>query len=369
MSCNALYIHIPFCERKCPYCDFYSVPAREALMEQYTDAVLRALKTQPFGITTLDTIYFGGGTPSVLGGRRIAQLLDGISGQFTITPDAEITVECNPHSALADDLKWMRQAGANRLSFGMQSVDDAQLKLLGRLHSAADVPSAVTAAQDAGFAHISLDLMLATPHQTFADVDRAAALCDRLGVEHVSAYLLKIEEGTPFATGNISEDCPDEDGQVALYRHAVEALGALGYQQYEISNFARSGQVARHNLKYWNCEEYLGIGPSAHSFVDGRRRYFERDLNAFLTAEAPFSLLCDDGAGGDAEEYIMLRARLAKGIQWSALSARYPNYDVEALRKKALHLVDRGLVLIDDTGFRLTLDGFLLSNAVIGALI
>lgn len=333
------------------------------------DAVIKALRTAPFQMNCLDTVYFGGGTPSLLGGRRIAKILESARSRFHIQPNAEITVECNPHSALAEELAVMRQAGVNRLSFGMQSADDAQLKLLGRLHTSRDVASAVESAHKCGFEHISLDMMLATPRQTTADINTAAQLCKQLGAEHVSAYLLKIEDDTPFARTNIAESCPDEDEQAALYRHAVAALAANGYEQYEISNFASGGKVARHNLSYWDCAEYLGIGPSAHSFINGRRRFFPRDLSAFLAADNVYTSMQDDGTGGDAEEYIMLRARLTQGIRWATLAERYPSYNATLLRERALPLVKHGLIHMDDGGFHLTVDGFLLSNAVICALI
>lgn len=369
MPCDALYIHVPFCERKCPYCDFYSVAAQDAAMDAYTDAVVRAIKCAPFEVSRLDTVYFGGGTPSVLGGRRLAKLLEAAEKQYGILPGAEVTAECNPHSALKDTLREMKAAGFNRISLGMQSAVDAQLHTLGRLHSVHDVSSAVLAAQDCGFAHISLDLMLATPGQTPADIDTAVKLCESLGAEHVSAYLLKIEEGTPFAKQQIGAQCPDEDGQVLLYRHAVSSLAKAGYRQYEISNFAKDRKVARHNLKYWNCAEYLGIGPSAHSFIGGRRRFFPRDLAGFSAEKNPFRLLCDDGEGGSSEEYLMLHLRLTEGIYWADLAARYPDYPVKVLRKKAEPMRRLGLLELDNIGLRLTLDGFLLSNSVIVELI
>ncbi len=369
MPCDALYIHVPFCERKCPYCDFYSVTADEAVMDAYTDAVVRAMNSVPFEIGRLDTVYLGGGTPSLLGGKRLAVLLEAAKTRFGIASDAEITAECNPHSTLKDTLRRMKSAGFNRISLGMQSAVDTQLRSLGRLHTVSDVVSAVHSAQDCGIEHISLDLMLATPGQTLADIDEAVRLFDRLGVEHVSAYLLKIEEDTPFARQNVAESCPDEDGQVLLYRHAVCALEQAGYRQYEISNFARGGHVARHNLKYWNCAEYLGIGPSAHSFIAGRRRFFPRNLAGFLSAENPWALLCEDGAGGNAEEYLMLRLRVSEGIRWADFASRYPDFGISELRKKASPMYKAGLLELDESGLRLTLDGFLLSNAVISELI
>lgn len=368
MSCDALYLHIPFCESKCPYCDFYSVKADDDLMDRYTDALARALKTQPYGVRKLDTVYFGGGTPSVLGGRRLTRLMDAVCQSFAVPLDAEITVECNPHSALEPVLRGLRGAGVNRLSFGMQSADDAQLRALGRLHTAEGFEAAVSTAVRCGFEHLSFDLMLATPGQKDADIDAAAGLCARLGAEHVSAYLLKVEPGTPFASRHIEADCPDEDGQADLYLYAVEVLARQGYEQYEISNFARDGHVARHNLKYWDGKEYLGVGPAAHSFVNGRRFFFPRDLAAFLRADEPFSLCVDDGPGGGAQEYILLRLRLTEGVLWETLAARFPDYDACALREKARR-IPGGLLVSDEQGLRLTARGFLVSNAVIAQLL
>lgn len=366
--CDALYIHIPFCERKCPYCDFYSVAADEALMDAYAGAVVRSLERAPYVLAPLDTVYFGGGTPSVLGGRRLSRILVAANARFGIAAGAEITVECNPHSALGPELSILRAAGVNRLSLGMQSADDGQLRRLGRLHTAGDVTAAVEAARSCGFTHFSLDLMLATPGQTLADIDRAVELCGRLGAEHVSAYLLKIEPGTPFDRQGVAVDCPDEDGQAAAYLHAAGALEAGGWAQYEISNFAREGRVARHNLKYWDCREYLGVGPSAHSFLGGRRFYFPRDLRGFLASDGDFSRAVDDGPGGDAEEYVMLRLRLAEGVRWDALAARCPGFDAKTLREKARR-IPGGLATVDADGLRLTAEGFLVSNAVIGELL
>ena len=368
MYCGALYLHIPFCESKCPYCDFYSVKADDDLMDRYIDALERALKTQPYRVRRLDTVYFGGGTPSVLGGRRLTRLMDAVCRTFAVSPDAEITVECNPHSALEPVLRALRGAGVNRLSFGMQSADDKQLCTLGRRHTAEGFAFAVRTAQQCGFEHLSFDLMLATPGQTNADIESAVKLCARLGAEHVSAYLLKIEPGTPFAARHIEAECPDEDGQADLYLYAIEALARQGYGQYEISNFARGGCIARHNLKYWDGREYLGVGPAAHSFISGRRFFFPRDLAAFLQADEPFALCVGDGPGGGVQEYILLRLRLTEGVVWETLAARFPSYDARALREKARR-IPGGLLVSDMRGLRLTPQGFLVSNAVIGQLL
>ena len=368
MPCQALYFHIPFCEAKCPYCDFYSVPASQGAMDAYLAAVLRALECFPGPLGPLDTVYFGGGTPSLWGGRRMGAVLGAVAHRFGIRAGAEVTAECNPHSVLPRELAAMAAAGVNRVSLGLQSADEAQLRRLGRLHTAADVARAVEQVGRAGIRHISLDLMLATPGQTAADIDQAVALCGRLGVEHVSAYLLKVEPGTPFARQQVERECPDEDGQADVYLHAVRALAAGGWEQYEISNFAREGRVARHNLTYWDCRDYLGVGPAAHSFFAGRRRFFPRDLAAFCAAENPWALWEDDGPGGSWEEYVMLRARLSAGISRQELAVRYPRLDPAPLWERAKQL-PRHLVEVDGERIRLTTQGFLLSNPIIAALL
>ncbi len=369
MPCDALYLHIPFCLRKCPYCDFYSVDADPSLMDAYTEAVLCAFAQAPFDLAPLDTVYFGGGTPSALGGERLARLLDGVRSRFGIRSDAEVTVECNPCSALPDTLSHLWDAGVNRLSLGMQSVDDRQLALLGRMHTSAGVQDAIAAAYRVGFSHLSLDLMLATPGQSLSDIGRAARFCAEAGAEHLSAYLLKIEPDTPFGREGVDSCCPDEDGQADAYLYAVDVFEQLGYRQYEISNFARDGHIARHNYKYWDCREYLGIGPSAHSFIGGRRRYFPRDLRGFLGAPDKFALLREDGPGGDLEEYLMLRLRLSEGVTWEKLAGRFPGFDPAPLREKARPLQKGGLLVCDGAGLHLTPSGFLLSNSVIGELL
>lgn len=369
MQCDALYLHIPFCIRKCPYCDFYSLPATEDAMDAYTGALCRAIKQTPFALAPLDTIYIGGGTPSALGGVRLARILECACGRFGLRTNAEITVECNPCSATPDTLTTLRAAGVNRISMGMQSGSDRLLRRLGRSHDRAGLERAVDHAVKAGLPHFSLDLMLATPGQTQADLTEDIALCARLGAAHVSAYLLKIEPGTPFALDDTASACPDEDTQADLYLSAVAELAKHGYQQYEISNFCKDRLISRHNYKYWDCAPYLGLGPSAHSFVDGKRFYFPRDLARFLQADDCFSLLEQDGAGGGLEEYLMLRLRLREGIVWERLSARFPQSDAAFLHKNARPLVQGGLAVLDQTGLRLTPEGMLVSNAAIAALL
>lgn len=368
MACQALYLHVPFCRGKCPYCDFYSVPFTEEGAERYTQAVCRALQRPPSPLGPLETIYFGGGTPSLLRGEQIGRILEA-ADRYGIAAGAEITLECNPGTVTAPDLVQMRAAGVNRLSIGLQSADDGLLQVLGRRHDAQGAAQTAAWARSAGFEHLSFDLMLALPDQTEEQIIRAVRFCRAHGAEHVSAYLLKVEEGTPFAQNGMLNRCPDEDGQADHYVFAVRALESHGFFQYEISNFARDGKIARHNYKYWNCEEYLGIGPSAHSFCGGKRFHFPRDVEAFLAAEDVYPLCVDDGPGGGPDEYIMLRLRLAEGIAWERLEAKYPGTGLREELVTAAGLLDgTDLVETDDIGIRLTTKGMLVSNSVIGLL-
>lgn len=360
-----LYVHVPFCApAKCPYCDFYSVRFTPEQAVQYQEALRAAARRYEPRLAgrTVDSMYFGGGTPTLLG-TGLAELLSFFKESYPVSPDAEITVEANPGGQLAELLPVLREAGCNRLSMGMQSADNAELSALGRRHTARDVECAVKDAHRAGFENISLDLMLATPGQTVQSIRKSIAFAAALDVEHISAYLLKIEPGTPFAACGQAE--ADEDRQADCYLAACEALEACGYLQYEISNFARPGFASRHNLRYWDCGEYLGLGPGAHSFLNGRRFYFPRNLPDFLAGASPV----EDGAGGEAEEYIMLRLRLSDGLIERELQARC-GVDFSILDAKIVkRLQDGGFLRREPGKIALTRRGFLVSNTVIGLLL
>lgn len=369
-----IYIHVPFCLAKCPYCDFYSIGCNgvsntDELMDEYTEAVKRELRR--FAVKcenpSADTVYFGGGTPVLIGEKRIHSILSEAAKRFYIPQDAEITLEANPHSAINQKLADYRAAGINRLSMGLQSANDDELKLLGRLHSAAEAAECVKAAQKADFNSISLDLMTALPNQTEEKLLNSIKFCAALGVEHISAYILKVEEGTPFDKNGIEAICPDSDRQAELYLYTAEKLKEHGYSQYEISNFAAAPKYrARHNVKYWNCDEYIGIGPSAHSFFKGRRAYYPRDLKAFIAGNTPV----DDGEGGGWEEYLMLRLRLSDGVNIKELLLRgAKGSDIEKILKKAAPMKKAKLLNIDCDIISLTPEGFLISNAIIAELI
>ena len=352
-----LYLHVPFCKVKCLYCDFYSMPAGEETKDAYTSALCRAIdEADPL----CDTVYFGGGTPSQLGTARLTALLSHIRR----TPDCEVTLECNPGDADSLDFRALAAAGVNRISMGLQSANDAERRALGRRSDAATVRRAVALARAAGITNLSLDLMLGIPGQTAESLAKSIDFCLALEVPHISAYLLKIEDGTPFAAMRDRLALPDEDTVCDDYLQTVEALTAAGLRQYEISNFARPGFESRHNLKYWRCEPYLGLGPAAHSFLDGRRFYYPRDLQAFLDGRPPIP----DGAGGDPAEWLMLRLRLMEGVTDAAFAARFGRPLPAAFRQSAERFARQGLMTVTDGAAALTPAGCLLSNPIIGAL-
>lgn len=373
MNTLGLYIHVPFCLKKCPYCDFYSVKLENDLLYGYIKALKNEITKWGKNLKSssnpkiIDTIYFGGGTPNLLGVKNISQILDLIREKFNVKneKDLEVTLEVNPTKFDEIDFETLRKAGINRLSIGMQSSDDYELKLLGRTHTQKAVEYTVKKAQKAGFENISLDLMLCTPEQTKESLQRSIDFCDSLKIQHVSAYLLKIEKGTKYYLNKDKLNLKDDDTQSEIYLFACDEFEKRGFMQYEISNFSKPGFQSKHNLKYWNAENYLGIGPSAHSFLDGKRFFYERDLKKFI--ESP--MITEDGIGGDIEEYIMLRLRLTKGIKNDEFYRRFKINIPQRCFDKAKLYEKYGLTKVSNDGFNLTRKGFLVSNELIAQII
>lgn len=365
MNPIGIYIHVPFCRGKCPYCDFYSVNLSDDLLTAYTDETIRRIRElKPYGIAA-DTIYFGGGTPSLLGGENIMRIISALRECVDIEPDAEITVEANPSSDLGEFLRGCSAAGVNRLSLGMQSAVPRELAAIGRKHSPDDILRAMNCAHSVGIENISLDLMLGIPHQTSKSLNHSLKFINKSAPFHVSAYMLKIEEGTPFYDKRNLLIIPDDDGMADLYEQAFSTLESFGYAQYEISNAARNGMVSRHNIKYWNCDEYIGLGPAAHGFFTGKRYFFGRSLTDYLNGEAPQF----DCIGGSEEEYIMLRLRLAEGLTESGIEERFGHGIPEEIYNKANYFSRGGLCRCDNYSIRLTRKGMLVSNMIIAELL
>ncbi|MGN0448216.1 MAG: radical SAM family heme chaperone HemW [Acutalibacteraceae bacterium] len=360
---TGIYIHIPFCKSKCPYCDFYSFIPKQQEKDSYLKAVLSQLEKYKTEVKTeVDTLYFGGGTPSFFGGERLSEIITSVKENYTLK-NAEITVECNPSSVDETVVKSLSRAGVNRISMGLQSADDNERKILGRLSQKDEVKNAIELFKNYGIDNISLDLMLGVPYQTEESLKKSLDFVISQKIKHISCYMLKIEEGTPFSKMALS--LPDENSVCDMYLFTAEYLKSHGFSHYEISNFALPGYESRHNLKYWHCEEYLGIGPSAHSFLNGRRFYFSRDFEKFITDPTPIF----DGEGGDEEEYIMLRLRLSEGLTQEDYKKRFGKSIPEKIIKKAVMLQKHGLINLSDEGISLTETGFLLSNSIISQLL
>lgn len=360
-----IYIHIPFCRSKCPYCDFYSAASKEC-PDEYVEALCDEIKNRgrmrEFVSSrekiTADTLYFGGGTPSLLTPRQLEKLISAARDCFSVGADSEITLECNPSSEnLSELLSAAASLGVNRISLGMQSSSDSERKALGRKGNGETVKNAVRAAQKAGIDNISLDIMIGVPDSTEKTLKDSLDFASALEVSHISAYILKIEEGTYYHRNLSKLNLPDEDMTADMYLFMSEYLQDQGYMHYEVSNFCRDGAYSRHNMKYWELSPYLGIGPSAHSFYNGKRFFYPRDIRSFIEGEP-----CEfDSFGGDEEEKIFLPLRTYKGISLAKKS--------EDFIKKARFFEKNGLARINGDNFSLTDEGYLLSNSIISELL
>ena len=370
-----IYIHIPFCRSKCDYCDFYSLAGREDRMDDYQKALITHIKEaspQARG-WQVDTVYFGGGTPSFYGEKRLRELLRLIAKRFDLAKDAEITVECNPDSVDLKMLQALRKAGVNRLSLGVQSACDQELQNLHRPHTFEQTVQAVTMARQAKFQNLSLDLIYGLPGQTMEGWQNTVEQILALKPEHLSCYGLKVEAGTPLDYRvSRGERLPDDDQQADMYLWAVDRLAQEGFRQYEISNFARSGFQSRHNLKYWMGHPYIGFGPGAHSDFGGRRYSFLRDLEGYITGVLGGGVVIDSSdlipSRERGSEYLMLRLRTTRGIEeWEYRREFFLNFD--PIEQKLEEYEHQGWAERHDRRWNLTPKGFLVSNQLIGDLL
>lgn len=359
-----LYLHIPFCRTKCPYCDFYSMHGDISDRDMYTVSLVESMESWAEKIgRKADTLYFGGGTPSYLGGQNIAMLTR--RARYLFGADGEITVECNPSAVDDDFFETVADAGVNRISLGVQSAVESERKKLGRFSDREQIGKRIKQANSAGIENISLDVMLGVQNQNFDSLNETLDFCIESGAKHISAYMLKIEEGTPYYKMRDKLNLPNEDTVADMYLAMSDKLCNAGFVHYEISNFSKPGYEGKHNLKYWNCEEYLGLGPSAHSFINGKRFFYPRDIDFFKSGGEP----TDDGDGGDEEEYIMLRLRLKDGIVFDDFEKRFGKAFPQDTLKKAKKFVANSLMICDEKSISLTERGFLVSNSIIADLI
>lgn len=370
-----LYIHIPFCRKKCIYCDFYSLAGVEEQMDAYV-AALEAHLTEVAPRAehhTVDTVYFGGGTPSLLGEKRLKQILKVIEKRYHVAPGAEITLEANPESA-GDwkELRRLRRDGFNRLSLGMQSARDEELRDIGRIHSFEQVRLAVEAARKAKLTNLSLDLIYGLPGQSLEDWKYNLTAAVDLAPVHLSCYGLKVEEGTPLFARRNEVALPGDETQAEMYLWTVDYLYRHGFRQYEISNFARPGYESRHNLKYWTLQEYAGFGPGAHSDFGGVRYAYARDLDGYIrgvTRGTPMLSESESIPALDRDtEWIMLGLRTVRGLEPKEFESRFRRrFDcfipfLEQCRKAGYAVEEAG-------SWHLTPTGFLVSNQIIGGML
>ncbi len=371
-----LYVHVPFCRSKCQYCDFYSIATKDdKLIDGYLDAVCDHIKEagELAPGYKVDSIYFGGGTPTYFGADGMAVILTAIRRNFDVDNNAEITFEANPDSVSDRLLHRLRAEGFNRASLGIQSDSDEMLKKLGRSHTYAQAVTAYYRIRKAGFRNVSVDLMYGLPGQTLQSWLETLDTVLRLLPEHVSCYALKVEEGTPFYDYREMLNLPDDDTQAEMYLSAVEALRGRGFRQYEISNFCRKGLISKHNMKYWTGGEYLGFGPGASSDFAGKRFTLKKDLQSYITALREGGDVMEDlqeiPLRERAGEYLMLRLRTSTGIAAAEYERMFmlpfaPLEEVLEKRRRYYHATQT-----DSGRWVLTPKGYLVSNDIITDLL
>ena len=382
----ALYVHIPFCKSKCPYCDFNTYEGIETLIPSYVDALAREIEIWGgrLGKPSVRTVFFGGGTPSYLPAEAVGGLLDTVRRSFDLDPAAEITLEANPDDCADSRLRSHREFGVNRVSIGVQSLDDRLLAMLGRRHDAAQAVDACHAVRAAGFENVSVDLMYGLPGQTIEDWRRTLDALSEMAPPHASLYCLTIERGTPMErwvdSGALPE--PDPDLAAGMYELAEDAMARRGYRHYEISNWALPGFESRHNVVYWRNEPYLGVGPGAHSYLDGVRfwnlrspREYVRRLEQTVSHDSP-------GRPGPAvegreridrrlesAETLMLGLRLDEGVSSDEFAARFGEPPSSIYADVVSELSGLGLLEESHDSLKLTRRGRILSNEVFSRLL
>lgn len=394
----ALYIHYPFCVKKCNYCDFLSAPADDDTRIRYLKALEREIKSYRMPVKSdqgailpckddncdcstgirlpekfsVDTIYIGGGTPSIMTPGQLAELMDALRNSFDVDPDAEISIECNPGTADLEKLTDFRSTGVNRISIGVQSMNDDELRILGRIHSSSDAIRIIRNAREAGFDNINCDLMSAVPRQTCESWRDTLNKVADFGIEHISAYSLIIEEGTPFYDNCPS--LPDEDSEREIYYMTKEILASSGYERYEISNYAKPGMECRHNIGYWTGHDYLGLGIGAASLINGRRFTDIRDIRKYISFFENYNY--ETGIHGihenieklsindRMEEFMFLGLRMTKGVSTSDFRARFGKTIEEVYGTVIKRQLELGLITDRNDRIALTDYGTDVSNSV-----
>jgi oxygen-independent coproporphyrinogen III oxidase len=360
---TGLYIHIPFCVKKCAYCDFYSLPSRSDLIGVYVDAVLQEAKR--YEAKKFQTLYLGGGTPSLLGTANLPRLLSGIYRTLDLSESNESTIEVNPESATLDFLRIALMKGIDRLSIGIQSTSDIELRSVGRVHNANQAIRAIMEAKIAGFKSISVDLIAGLPGQSWDSLRHSLETVTRMDIQHLSLYCLSIEEGTPLAL--VPPDAlPSDNEQAELFEKSCEFLARAGFVHYEISNFALPGYECKHNVNYWRGGEYIGLGPAAASHIDGRRYKNRADLDDYLNnpvgLEEEVEVLTPEQK---AAEEAMLRLRLLnEGLNIDDLAGKFGTDNIAGLKKRLIELTGSRQLTFDGKIYKLPPDRVMVSNPI-----
>lgn len=370
-----LYIHIPFCVKKCAYCDFLSGPAKDEEIIEYVNALCMEIESyQEMSKEYLvDSIFFGGGTPSILEETQITQIITSIRHVFEIKQEAEITIECNPGTVTKQKLSTYKSLGINRLSFGLQSTDNEELKKLGRIHTYEEFLNNFHLARELGFNNINVDIMSALPGQTLESYCKTLNEIIQINPEHISAYSLILEEDTPFykmygEDGKYKDLIPSEEVDRLMYHETKRLLKAAGYERYEISNYAKEGYACRHNVGYWKRREYLGIGLGASSLINGERYHIDNELTNYLEGcRNPQGLRKDIQRltkKEEIEEFMFLGLRLVEGIKKSEFNNIFHEKIEDIYQNEISKLSDENLIDVDKEKIYLTELGFDLSNQV-----
>ena len=363
-----LYVHIPFCVRKCQYCDFLSGPSDEETKDRYIEALLKEIRaaehTEDYEIVS---VFIGGGTPSALKAEAIASIMRTLQEQFFFCEDAEVTIEANPGTVDLEKLTIYRNVGINRLSLGLQSTDAEELKLLGRIHSYEEFLKSYEWAREAGFSNINIDLMFAIPGQTGEAWRQHLYQAAELNPEHISAYSLIIEEGTPFAEQNL--DLPDEDTEYQMYEDTAEILERYGYRQYEISNYAKQGYMCRHNAGYWQRREYLGFGLGASSLYGGMRFSNTHQMQEYLKESRNPDQIRKDvtvlSRNERIEEFMFLGLRMTEGISEKKFEENFDVRLMDVYGDILQKYEETGFMEHIETKWRLTRKGIHVSNHIL----
>lgn len=375
METLGIYIHIPFCVKKCAYCDFYSL-CDLSLRENYVNSLISQIASFRAEAKNkiVDTIYIGGGTPSILSGDQILKILKTVRKVFKVSGDAEITIEANPGTLDPEKLVAYHEAGINRLSIGLQSANDKELSTLGRIHTKEEFERSFLLARLEGFQNINVDLMYALPGQTEQTLSDTLDYVISLDPDHISFYGLNIEPETPFGkNAEIEKLLPNEDSQVEMYLNSADKMEAAGFFQYEISNFAKPGFECRHNMRYWKVEDYLGFGPAAHSLFNGTRFSYEKSIRNFISHPCQQDYLIETfeqtTPSDTALEFVMLGFRLRTGIDLSEYKARFgEDFEVKYFNRMK-PFIDKEYIMKNKNGYRLSRRGFMISNYILSEIL